>query len=266
MSEAHRQGDETLAALRERACELECLHAIEHTLENPTAPLEEVLRSVTLSIPTAWLQPESCHARIILGGSTFTSRDGGESKWVFQAAIVVQDQPVGAVEVSYTPQTSPLTGGSLPQEKRRLVDTVAERLAQFVLLRRLLRPAEWHSLVSEDGPARGKDSSTAESRTSAEDQTTYDGLCITCVHSPTCAFPRCKDRPVLACEEFDDGGTPAAGTARTARPLVPEPPVQASDVGQGPPGYPGLCATCNNRETCRYPKPEGGIWHCEDFD
>jgi hypothetical protein len=29
--------------------------------------------------------------------------------------------------------------------------------------------------------------------------------------------------------------------------------------------YVGLCVNCEHRTTCRYPKPEGGLWHCEDY-
>jgi len=29
--------------------------------------------------------------------------------------------------------------------------------------------------------------------------------------------------------------------------------------------YSGLCMNCEHRRTCTYPKPEGGIWHCEDY-
>jgi len=27
----------------------------------------------------------------------------------------------------------------------------------------------------------------------------------------------------------------------------------------------GLCVNCANRETCLFPKSEGGVWHCEEF-
>jgi hypothetical protein len=36
---------------------------------------------------------------------------------------------------------------------------------------------------------------------------------------------------------------------------------RAKDAG----GYKGLCVNCANRETCLYPKPEGGVWHCEEY-
>ena len=28
----------------------------------------------------------------------------------------------------------------------------------------------------------------------------------------------------------------------------------------------GLCKNCKKNETCQLPKPEGGIWRCEDYE
>jgi hypothetical protein len=27
----------------------------------------------------------------------------------------------------------------------------------------------------------------------------------------------------------------------------------------------GLCINCDVRETCTFPKPEGGVWFCEEY-
>ena len=27
----------------------------------------------------------------------------------------------------------------------------------------------------------------------------------------------------------------------------------------------GLCRNCANRRICIYPKPPGGVWHCEEY-
>lgn len=32
-----------------------------------------------------------------------------------------------------------------------------------------------------------------------------------------------------------------------------------------PATYKGLCSNCDNREECVFPKPEGGVWHCEEY-
>lgn len=28
----------------------------------------------------------------------------------------------------------------------------------------------------------------------------------------------------------------------------------------------GLCKNCKKRDTCELPKPEGGVWRCEDYE
>jgi hypothetical protein len=32
------------------------------------------------------------------------------------------------------------------------------------------------------------------------------------------------------------------------------------------PRFMGLCSICEIREACRFPKPEGGVWHCEEYE
>jgi hypothetical protein len=36
---------------------------------------------------------------------------------------------------------------------------------------------------------------------------------------------------------------------------------RSCDAGE----FEGLCVNCANRETCLVPKPEGGVWHCEEY-
>ena len=30
--------------------------------------------------------------------------------------------------------------------------------------------------------------------------------------------------------------------------------------------YKGLCRNCKKQETCELPRPEGGVWRCEDYE
>ncbi|MFH1023828.1 MAG: hypothetical protein V1809_10640 [Planctomycetota bacterium] len=78
-----------------------------------------------------------------------------------------------------------------------------------------------------------------------------DSLCLHCLRSGSCSLAAVGARPVSSCEEFESGGrgraAEGAGTGEAGtRPL-------------------GLCATCLRRTTCTFPRPEGGIWRCEDF-
>ena len=66
----------------------------------------------------------------------------------------------------------------------------------------------------------------------------------------------------MYCEEFEievttPGKTPVDETSRVAERHNAE--VEDSSVSIG------LCMDCENVRTCVFPKPEGGVWHCEEY-
>ena len=90
----------------------------------------------------------------------------------------------------------------------------------------------------------------------------YGGLCSTCKHASDCTFPRDPHKPVLCCEEFDSGDAVPVKTMGhdTLPPVRPQGAGEESSAK-----YMGLCTNCENRGSCIFPKPEGGIWHCEEY-
>jgi len=91
--------------------------------------------------------------------------------------------------------------------------------------------------------------------------TIQTGLCSTCETAATCKFTKYEGKPVVFCEEFD-------GYKRNGH--VENPDVEAilAYVNVKPRATKvmnGLCANCEVRETCKFPKAEGGIWHCEEY-
>ena len=94
---------------------------------------------------------------------------------------------------------------------------------------------------------------------------TYKGLCQTCSNAAECTFKRDESKPILDCDEFN--GYEIAGVMLTSeeigRHTKPECPVSPRKTIAG--RNQGLCVNCENRETCTYPRPEGGIWCCEEY-
>ena len=101
----------------------------------------------------------------------------------------------------------------------------------------------------------------------------YRGLCSTCEGRATCTYPHYGDRPTLFCEEFDGlAANLAADAASTGRfswggegrvSVVAQ--EHRVEVRRKQSRYKGLCATCENQETCTFPKSADGVWHCEEF-
>ncbi|HSB04982.1 MAG TPA: hypothetical protein VLK23_07265 [Thermodesulfobacteriota bacterium] len=85
------------------------------------------------------------------------------------------------------------------------------------------------------------------------------GLCSCCKSFQTCTFPRDSGRPILQCEEFDGIVPPHL------KMVLPQKTVDAFSARNEIDPCRGLCGLCENHGTCTYPKPEGGVWHCEEY-
>lgn len=90
------------------------------------------------------------------------------------------------------------------------------------------------------------------------------GLCMSCNNAPSC-FHRARRGPALFCEMFDDyvPGTLRIGDRVTSPSADASMAVRAAD--EDATKYAGLCMNCDQRRTCGYPRPAGGVWHCEDY-
>jgi hypothetical protein len=86
----------------------------------------------------------------------------------------------------------------------------------------------------------------------------YLGLCASCKNAPKCEYLKIARQPVLQCAEFQGF---EFKTIKETHENEFRKTSQADDSNE----YMGLCQTCENRETCKYPKPEGGVWHCDEF-
>ncbi|MCP4632936.1 MAG: hypothetical protein GY855_08410 [candidate division Zixibacteria bacterium] len=95
------------------------------------------------------------------------------------------------------------------------------------------------------------------SKPKLEDKSNY-GLCTTCNYASECLNALNSTEPVLFCEEFDDYVEPA---------VKEKPKVNASPapVTAEPCDLKGLCVNCEERHVCKFPKPEEGVWHCEEY-
>jgi len=91
------------------------------------------------------------------------------------------------------------------------------------------------------------------------------GLCSTCNNAAGCYY-RARRGPALFCELFD-GYAPPAERITSER---ASPPTDSSSARRAAEEevfkYSGLCVNCEHRRTCTHPKPEGGVWHCENYD
>jgi len=90
----------------------------------------------------------------------------------------------------------------------------------------------------------------------------YMGLCSTCKNVSSCTFPRDPDKQLINCEEFE------IETTSSLKPPAKELPttsLRRAAKDKDSTKFIGLCGDCENRQTCTFPKPEGGIWRCGEY-
>lgn len=129
--------EKILHDLKERAKELNCLYEVQELLGTPDVTLEQICDGIVHAIPPGWQYPEVCQARIILGDKTYEAPGFMETPWVQKANIIVQDHTIGRIEVYYTDERPLADEGPFLKEERKLINTIAEQLGNYILHQQL---------------------------------------------------------------------------------------------------------------------------------
>ena len=89
------------------------------------------------------------------------------------------------------------------------------------------------------------------------------GICANCKNLQFCTYPKNQTRPIMQCEEFV-GIEPER---KQGKKVVSLRFYQAKTRSKGKElsKYKGLCRYCKNREFCTLPRPEGGVWICDEY-
>ncbi len=96
-----------------------------------------------------------------------------------------------------------------------------------------------------------------------DESTRATGLCVTCSHAQRCTtIQGKKNMQVMYCELFDDYERPRPKIAAAA----PNPSNLSHDNDPARKQLRGLCVTCSHLAYCTFTKPQGGVWHCEEYE
>lgn len=123
--------------LGERVKELNCLYGISHLFEQPGSSLGEILKGTLDIVTSAWQYPEITCAQVILDGQEFKTDNFKKTLWNQTADILVQEERIGYLQVSYLKEMPELDEGPFLKEEKNLINAVAQRLGTFIEQRRL---------------------------------------------------------------------------------------------------------------------------------
>ena len=117
-----------IVALRQRIKELNCLYGIAHLAERHSDSIEDLLRDLVNFLPFSWQYPEITCAKIIFKGKTYKSKGFKSAKWRQSARILMFNEPIGEVTISYLKERPPADEGPFLKEERVLLDALAWRI------------------------------------------------------------------------------------------------------------------------------------------
>ena len=82
----------------------------------------------------------------------------------------------------------------------------------------------------------------------------FNDLCINCMHREACSICKARTSAIHFCEEYEAATLQGIQWDNSQPVASPMPPVES-----------GICVNCAHRSTCKVERPEGGIWHCEEY-
>lgn len=118
--------------LRERIKELTCLYGIARLADNPTIPIEELLRGIVEVLPPAWQYPDIASARIEVDGRSYTTSSYEAGPHHQTADIVVAGVRRGLVEVTYTREVHAFSSSPFLKWENHLINAVADQVAVII--------------------------------------------------------------------------------------------------------------------------------------
>jgi len=94
----------------------------------------------------------------------------------------------------------------------------------------------------------------------------YLGICPTCNFAAGCAHrSRNAGVAIWDCENFDDYVRLAPTEFNGGLSAVLPAPKKSHRSEFDALVYQGLCKNCDQRDECTFPRPAGGVWHCEEY-
>ena len=87
----------------------------------------------------------------------------------------------------------------------------------------------------------------------------FKGICSNCRYAIECRHRQESTEVVFFCNEYELVDSNNSKSPENNLPTVENSPEDFSSEVKG------LCCNCENISTCTFPKPEGGVWHCEEY-
>lgn len=128
--------NQTIAKLKERNKELNCLYAVSRIVQRQHHSLEEILQQVVDILPLAWQDSEHTCARIVFENQAFKSNSFSETPWRQASKLQVKGTLAGSVEMYRSERGVEKNKAPFLKEEKELLEVVAGNLGKMIERRR----------------------------------------------------------------------------------------------------------------------------------
>ncbi|NLZ45946.1 MAG: pyruvate, phosphate dikinase, partial [Clostridiales bacterium] len=118
--------------LAEREKELECMYAVDDILQDKKLPLPVAMNKIVQILPSGFSQPDICRVQVDLYGVQFAPPDFSLSVFLHKAPILMDNKPVGMLEIRYMKKDNENIPSLLSTEIK-IVNAVSARISQLAL-------------------------------------------------------------------------------------------------------------------------------------
>ena len=133
--------------LNERAKELNCLYEVENITSRFEIELEQVLTNIESIIPQGWRYSDLCKVEIYCNGLYYASSGLIRTGLKQSSNIIIDTDKIGEINVYYIKPIKS-EGGVFLADEQRLLNAIAEKIANYVRYRRLTEMAN----MQEENP------------------------------------------------------------------------------------------------------------------
>ncbi len=137
MTKSKKSFDKLIVSLEERVRELNCMYEVEELLSRPDMTVNAALPEIVKLIPEGMQFPEITEARIQYRTRVYATEGFEEQEGMMTTPIMVNDKEVGDISVIYSEERPPAIHGPFLEEEKRLLETIANRLAYFIMYQKL---------------------------------------------------------------------------------------------------------------------------------
>lgn len=130
------------SALEERQKEIAFLHDFEDLLHDQTLLKEDIFLIVIKRMQKAWQFPELCEVRLRYRDKTYETGGYIEDMPLLSVDLIAGEKIVGDIQVIYTSSVSKGEVGPFLKQEKRLLETIAYRLGDFIFNHRLKKRLE----------------------------------------------------------------------------------------------------------------------------